>query len=80
MIINMLDERLLAIFPKKEYLRLKEAAEFHFTEIERNSSVESLSNVISLIIIWREIECLLIEERQQNQDVGYKFVSNSLPG
>jgi wyosine [tRNA(Phe)-imidazoG37] synthetase (radical SAM superfamily) len=74
MLIEMPDERLARILPEKEYLSLKARVEEAYAKIERSANEKVLGDVLDLLVILREIEMRLIEDRLRQE---YSYVSKA---
>jgi len=71
MLVKMVDERLLELIPKHEFLRLQSKAEASFTKIEKLASESVLQDVIDLLIVLHEFQMYLIEERFHDRYEAY---------
>ncbi len=63
MLIELPDKRLARIMPENEYLSLKARAEEAYARIERHADETVLRDVIDLLVVLREVEIRLLEER-----------------
>jgi hypothetical protein len=77
MLIVMPDERLARILPEKEYLSLRTRVEEAYAKIERGANEKVLRDVLDLLVILREVEMRLIEDRLREEYMSYAYVSKA---
>ncbi len=63
MLIELPDKRLVRIMPEEEFQSLKTRAEEAYAKIVRDSDEKVLINVLDLLLVMREVELRLLEDR-----------------
>lgn len=63
MLIELPDKRLARIMPEKEFANLKERAEAAYAKLLINADEKVLRDVLDLLLVMREIELRLLEDR-----------------
>lgn len=63
MLIELPDKRLVRIMPESEFQSLKKRAEEAYIKIVQNSDEKVLVDVLDLLLVMREVELRLLEDR-----------------
>lgn len=63
MLIELPDKRLARIMPEKEYQSLKARAEEAYAKLLRDADEDVLKDVFALLVVMREVELCLLEDR-----------------
>ncbi len=77
MLMELPDKRLARVIPEDEYLRLKARVEEVYAKIEQNAPYTVLRDVRELLLILREGELRLLEDRFRDQYLAYSYVSKA---
>ncbi len=73
MLVELPDERLATVIPEDDYLRLKARVERAYANIERDASATVLKEVLELLLVLREVEMRLLEDRFRERYLAYPF-------
>lgn len=73
MLVDLPDERLATIVSEDDYLRLKARVERAYANIERDASDAVLREVLELLLVLREVEMRLLEDRFRERYLAYPF-------
>lgn len=76
MCIEILDKRLLEIIPRDDYLSLKAKADDLYAKIEEEAPEAVFKNMLELLLILREVELRLLEDRFRDRYLAYACTAN----
>lgn len=73
--ITFLDNRLTEIIPRDDYANLKTKADALYARIEQEAPEAVFKDMLDLLLIMREVEMCLLEDRLRERYTAYAYVA-----